>query len=121
MHRVLPRQILPLWLRYHRQEVCSRVRQKFFDLDLNHTSTEDEIYDGKYYHFNGADGEPVLLADVQSVSRSGENLILRGELYGSEDEDYRPATFTARVKPYNYKGVNTWSLLSLESKFHEEM
>ena len=95
--------------------------KKFFDLDLNHTSTEDEIYDGKYYHFNGADGEIVYLADVQKVSRNGKTLTLRGELYSSEDEDDRPATFTARVKPYKYKGVNTWSLISLETKMRGEM
>ena len=96
--------------------------RKFLDLKLKHTSTEDEYFDGKYYHSHGkADGDPVILAEVQEVSRSGNILILRGELYGSENEEYRPGTFTARVKPHRFNGQHTWSLLSLESSMREEL
>ena len=94
--------------------------KKYFNIDLEHTSTDDAYYDGKDYHFSHADGDPVYYADVQEVSRKGNIVTMRGELYSSEDEDYRPADFTARARPFKYGGKNTWYLLSLDTKWREE-
>ena len=103
----------------HKKYAAESIR-RLFARRLKHTSTKDEHFDGEYYHFHGkADGDPVILAEVQEVSRSGNILILRGELYGSEDEEYHPGTFTARVKPHRFNGENTWYLLSLESNMKE--
>lgn len=93
--------------------------EKFFDLELEHQSTDNEHYDGKYYHFYAADGEIPYYADVQEVSRKGSVITLRGELYNAEDEDERPARFTARVKPYRWKGEDRWALLTLTTRWEE--
>ncbi len=94
--------------------------KKYFNIDLKHASTEEAYYDGKDYHFSHADGDPVYYADVQEVSRKGNIITMRGELYSSEDEDYKAATFTARAKPFKYGGKNTWYLLSLDTQWREE-
>ncbi|MBQ7221312.1 MAG: hypothetical protein IJS28_10070 [Synergistaceae bacterium] len=87
--------------------------KKFFNINLKHTSTEDEHYSGNFYHFEGADGEITYYAEVQEVSRKGSIITMRGELYSAEDDEDRPATFTARAKPYKYGGKDTWYILSL--------
>ncbi len=91
--------------------------RKFFDLELEHSSTENEYYDGRVYHFEGADGEIPYYADVQEVSRRGGVITMRGELYSAEDDSDRPATFTATAKPYRYDGKDTWSILSLNVRW----
>ncbi len=98
----------------HKKYVAESVR-KFFDVDLNHQSILHGHYDGTYYHFPAADGEIPYYAEVQSVSKRGNLIIMRGELYNAEDEEERAGNFTATAKPYRYNGKNTWSIISLES------
>ena len=92
--------------------------KKYFDIELQHTSSKEEHYDGKVYHFYAADGVPDY-ADVHEVSRKGNIIIMRGDLYTDDDEDEenRPATFIARAKPYKFNGKNTWAILSLETSW----
>ncbi len=91
---------------------------KYFDLDLAHDSAENVHYDGRVYHFDGADGETRYYADVTDVSRRGNIITMRGELYSAENEDDRPASFTATAKPYKFHGKNTWSILSLTTDWN---
>ena len=93
--------------------------KKYFDIDLEHESIENGHYDGRYYHFMPADGEIPYYADVQEVSSNSGIITMRGELYSSEDEDDRPATFTARAKPYRFNGRDTWSILTMTTKWRE--
>lgn len=91
---------------------------KYFDLELAYDSAEDAHFDGRVYHFDGADGETRYYADVTEVSRRGNVITMRGELYSAEDEDDRPATFVARAKPHRFNGKNTWSILSLRTDWN---
>ncbi|MBQ7215363.1 MAG: hypothetical protein IJS39_05205 [Synergistaceae bacterium] len=93
--------------------------KKYFALNLDHTSTGEENYDGKVYHFELADGERPYYADVHEVSRKGNTITMRGELYFAEDEDDRPASFTATAQPYKFNGKDTWSILTLKTQWYE--
>ena len=96
--------------------VAESVR-KYFDVVLEHASTEDEHYDGKVYHFAAADGVPDY-ADVQEVSRNGNVITMRGEVYSSGVGEEKVASFIARAKPYKFKGKNTWAILSLKTQWY---
>ena len=91
--------------------------KKYFDIDLKHRSVDQSDppyhYDGKLYHFDGADGEAVYYAEVQEATREGSIIRMTGELYNVEDKDDRPYTFEATAKPYKWKGKDTWAILSL--------
>ena len=90
--------------------------KKYFDLDIRHTSTENESlghYDGRYYHFDGADGEMNQQARVFEAQRRGTLIIMKGETYYPDMDDSEGFTFTARAKPYVYGGKNTWSIITL--------
>ena len=99
--------------------VAESVR-KYFDLELDHTSTDNEHYDGKVYHFEGADGERTYYADVTEVTQKGNIITMRGEIYAADDEDDRPATFVAEAKTYKYNGKNTWSLHWINTEWEEQ-
>jgi hypothetical protein len=104
--------------------------KKYFDIDLKPVSLEDSEYryhyDGKLYHFNGADGEMTHYADVREVSKDGDVLIMKGIFYDVESmhlddsenpADYQTATFEATAKPYKYGGKDTWAILSMRSEW----
>ena len=92
--------------------------KKYFDLKLEHTSTEEEHYDGKVYHFFAADGVPTY-ADVYEVSQRGNVITMRGELYSAGADEERVGTFTATAKPYKFNGKNTWSILTLKTEMYD--
>ena len=97
--------------------------KKYFDLDLKNQSVTDSDprchFDGKLYHFEKAEGETVYYADVQQASREGKVVNMSGELYNVENKKERPAKFQAVAKPYNWKGKDTWAILSLETEWND--
>jgi hypothetical protein len=99
--------------------------KKYFDLDLkNQSVTESDppyFYDGKLYHFEGADGEAVLYADVKEVfKRNDGTLRMTGEIYNADDETDRPAEFVAIAKPYKWDGKDTWAIISMKTEWLNE-
>ena len=97
--------------------------KKYFDLNLkNHSVLESDppyYFDGKLYHFEGADGEATYYADIKEVwEESDKTLRMTGELYNVDDKDDRPATFEAKAKPYKFGGKNTWAILSMRSEWN---
>ncbi|MDR3278878.1 MAG: hypothetical protein LBT23_00035, partial [Synergistaceae bacterium] len=96
--------------------------KKYFDIALKNQSVMDSdppyFYDGKLYHFEGADGEATYFADVKEVfKQDGGTLRMTGELYNGDDEEDRPATFEAAAKPYKWDGKDTWAILSLVTEW----
>ncbi len=91
--------------------------KKYFDINLKHHSVDQSqppyYFDGKRYHFEGADGEAVYYAEVKNVSQEGDVLRMTGDIYNIEDKNDRPSTFEAIAKPYKWNGKNTWAILSL--------
>lgn len=92
--------------------------KKYFDIDLKNRNVEgsDFHYDGKLYHFEGADGESVYYAQVKEVFEEAGTLRMTGDVYNAEDESDRPATFEARVTPKT-KQRNRYTILSLETQW----
>ena len=90
--------------------------KKYFDLDIHHTSAENETlghYDGKYYHFDASDGDNEQARVFQAQKRE-HLIIMKGETYYPDNEDLERYSFTARAKPYKYGGKNTWSIITLK-------
>lgn len=96
--------------------------KKYFDYDYKKlASVEDSDppyhYDGKFYHFGGADGEAVYFARVDKAVRNASGqIIMTGELYNADDEDDILGTFEALAKPHKFGGKDTWAILSLRSE-----
>ena len=91
--------------------------KKYFDIDLKHRTVEGGTpyhFDGKLYHFEGADGEAVYHAEVKQVTRKGGVVRMTGDIYNTEDKDDRPYTFEATAKPYKWNGKDTWAILSMK-------
>lgn len=88
--------------------------KKYFDREIDHQSASDSYghYDGRVYHFEGADGESAFYARVYEAEKQGNIIIMRGETYEPEHGS-EGSTFTARAKPYKYNGKNTWAIVSL--------
>lgn len=76
--------------------------KKYFDLDLKNQSVLGSaplFFDGKRYHFEGADGEATCCADIRNVfANSDGTLRMTGELYNADDRKDRPATFEATAR-----------------------
>ena len=96
--------------------------KRFFDVNYtNHKGiTESEPnyrYDGRSYHFEGADGGVVYHARVFEASRnvSGQ-IIMTGVLYSAEDENDILGKFEALAKPYRFNRRNTWAIISFKIK-----
>ncbi len=98
--------------------------KRYFDLKLKNQSAMDMepplYYDGKLYHFEGADGEAVYYAEVKEVSKKGKTVTMTGDIYNAEDRKDRPGTFTAIAKPHKWNGKDTWAILSLQTDWNEE-
>ena len=94
--------------------------KKYFDIDLKNASVEDSDppyhFDGKFYHFEGADGEAVYYAEVKEATKEGDIVRMTGEIYNAEDKDDRPYAFEATAKPYKWNGKDTWVILSMMTK-----
>ena len=98
--------------------------KKYFGVDFkDHKSVKPDYpfykeyeyyYDGKLYHFEGADGEAVYYARVdKAVQNSSGQVVMTGVLYNAGDKDDLFAQFEAVAKPYKYGGKDTWAILSL--------
>ncbi|MBR5733985.1 MAG: hypothetical protein IKX79_00395 [Desulfovibrionaceae bacterium] len=95
--------------------VAESVR-KFFDLDVKHRTVDEydppSYFDGKYYHFDGADGDAPYFAKVTKARQEGGVVYMSGYVYNGDDESDRPYTFEATAKPHTWNGVKTWAILS---------
>ena len=100
--------------------------KKYFDLNLKNQSIPDPHFpihfDGKKYHFEGADGERFPLAQVENVfQKTDGTLRMTGYLYDAEDPSDRPATFEAIAKQYLFKDKKTWAILSMHTNEQERI
>lgn len=97
----------------------SETLKKYFGKDIKHDSKKpDETfhYDGKLYHFEGADGEANYFAKVQKAEKTADGLItMTGILYNTEDNSDILGTFEATARPQTYNGKPTWIIESLKS------
>ena len=98
--------------------------KKYFDVDYTKLASVTESdppyhYDGKLYHFEGADGEAVYYARVDKALPSGNAVVMTGEIYNSDDKDDKLGSFEAHAKPHKFGGRDTWAILSMETKFYE--
>ena len=96
--------------------------KKYFDIDISKKNfnilTEDPSvvfsFDGKLFHFDESSfSEPgndtIYFADVQGVTKKGENLMFAGDIYDSKNITKRPGMFAAVVKPVK----NSWVIISM--------
>ncbi len=94
--------------------------KKYFDIDLKHRSVDDSDppyhYDGKVYHFEGADGEAVYYALVQKAAVEDGAVHMTGEVCNADDKTDRPWTFEAFARSSKWKGKDTWTILSMRIK-----
>ena len=100
--------------------VAASVR-KYFDLPVEHEDAVDKYgqvypYRKGTYYFHAASGEEVIYADVQSVSKKGKVITMRGELYNLESRRDVRGTFVATAKPHKWNGKDTWAILSMSSE-----
>ena len=89
--------------------------KKYFDREINHRNVDDDKfrhYDGRVYHFEGADGESIQ-ARVYEAEKRGNIIVMRGETYYPDHEDIEGNTFIARARPYKFNGKSTWAIISL--------
>jgi hypothetical protein len=99
--------------------------KKYFAYDMKKLPSITESdppyhYDGKLYHFDGADGEAVYYARVKEASKNDSGqIIMTGELYNADDESDIRGIFEAAAKPYKYGGKNTWAIISLKTEYSE--
>jgi ankyrin repeat protein len=104
--------------------------KKYFDVDFTPGSLENTeyrfYYDGKLYHFDGADGDATHYAVVKDVYKYEDILLMTGFLYdvgamtsakSKNPANYQRATFEAAVKPHKFNGKDTWSMLSMRSEW----
>ncbi|MCR4665757.1 MAG: hypothetical protein K5657_00485 [Desulfovibrio sp.] len=93
--------------------------KKYFGINLKHASVEnsDPVYhfDGKQYHFEGADGEAVYHALVKEATLTDNVVHMKGDIFNAEDKDDRPSTFEATARPVKRDGKNSWVILSFKS------
>ena len=99
--------------------------KKYFGIDCKPVSiTESDPpyhYDGKRYHFEGADGEAVYYARVdKAIAEASGNIRMTGEIYNTDDESDKPARFEAVAKPHTFGGKNTWAIISLKTTYYNE-
>lgn len=100
--------------------------KKYFAIDFKEhgsvmASDPPYYYDGKGYHFEGADGESTCFARVKEVFRTDSGrLRMIGDIYNADDETDLLGTFEALALPYQYNGKATWSILALKTAFSGE-
>ena len=97
--------------------------KKYFDIDISNRDLSNIVeenpsvvfsFDGKLFHFDDSSfSEPgndtVYFADVQGVTKRGENLMFAGDIYDSKNITARPGMFAAVVKPVK----NSWVIISM--------
>lgn len=95
--------------------------KRYFNFELKKlSSTEDSgmqfHFDGKLYHFEGADGETVWYAAVKKAEKIRGGLVrMQGDIYNAEDRNDVAGTFAAVARPHEWKGKKTWALLKLKT------
>ncbi len=102
--------------------------QKYFGYDLkqclsaknpeSNSSTDNFHFDGKIYHFEGADGEAVYYARVDEATQGADGLIeMKGVVYNADDKDDILGNFTAFAKANS--GKNPYAIVSLKTQIKE--
>lgn len=93
--------------------------KKYFGRAVKNQSVPDEAhFDGRLYHFEGADGEAAYWAQVENVTQlPGGTLRMTGYLYNAENEDDRPAVFEAEARPVTSGSKRTWTIVSLKTQW----
>lgn len=89
--------------------------KKYFAVDFKDHGGEG--YDGKVYHFDGADGDVLYMAEVKDVFKNDKGqLRMIGDIcvVSLDDETEVVGTFEAYAKPYKYGGKDTWSIISFK-------
>ncbi len=93
--------------------------KKYFDIDLTHRSVDQSdppyYFDGKLYHFEGADGEAVYHAEVKQAMQEDGVIRMTGDMYNADDREDRPWTFEATARPCRRDGKKTWTILSMKT------
>ena len=99
--------------------------KKFFDVDYKKLASVTEsdptyFYDGKLYHFEGADGEAAYFARVDEAEKNSKGqIVMRGEIYNAEDENDLLGSFEAVAKQHKFGGKDTWAILSMETEYYD--
>ncbi len=99
--------------------------KRYFDYTLKKLPTVENSdppyhFDGKLYHFEGADGEAVYYAAVLKAAKTADgNISMEGEVYNAEDRKDILGTFKALAKPHTWNGKKTWALLELKTTIKE--
>ena len=97
--------------------------KKYFDIDISNKDLSNIVeenpsvvfsFDGKLFHFDDSSfsesgNDTVYFADVQGVTKRGENLMFAGDIYDSKNITARPGMFAAVVKPVK----NSWVIISM--------
>lgn len=72
-------------------------------------------YDGRAYHFEGADGENNAYVRIREAHKVSEGVIrLRGEMYNPDDPSETMGTCHAEITPSVWRNKPSWNLLNLE-------
>lgn len=93
----------------------------YFDYDLKVLPSLDKgnpayHYDGRLYHFEGADGEAAWHAKVTRASKAPDGLVtMSGTIYNADNPDDVAGTFTATARPHKWNGKDTWAIVSLKT------
>ena len=75
-------------------------------------------FDGRRYHFEGADGEAAYYARVRSARRlPGGEVEMRGDIYNPEEPSVVQASFVALARDHTWNNKPAWALISLKSSF----
>lgn len=87
----------------------------------NHKSVSSDYitchYDGRTYHFEGADGENNAYVRVREARKISEGVIrLRGEMYNPDNPSEIMGTCNAEITPSTWLGKPSWNLLRLECR-----
>ena len=100
--------------------------EKYFGVKLSRlvSVTESDppyYYDGKNYHFEGADGETPYYARVdKAVADASGRVTMSGVVYNANDASEILGTFIAVAKPHKFAGKNTWAIISLATQYADE-
>ena len=100
--------------------------KRYFNHDLKQLPSVEDAdppyhFDGKNYHFEGADGEAVHHAAVTKAETGKDGLVhMSGEVYNAEDRKDVLGTFTALARPHTWNGKKTWALVELNTKVGED-
>jgi len=99
--------------------------KRYFGYDIKNLPTVEDSdspyhYDGRNYHFEGADGEAVYYAAVKKAKLSGDGLVhMSGVVYNAEDKEDVLGPFKAMARPHTWNGKKTWALVELKVTMKE--